>query len=186
MNKFKLIGGITCASILLGAVGAAHLKKNEPKKPETMNLSHSISGIDNIKNISTVALINNTNSFDKEIITSDITEKENITFKTANTSEPLDSLKISYRIEKDNFDIIDLGFSQIGNQLFFLAEGLEPAQKISLTINDQSAHKDVPVDWSGKIKLYSLANSKSDVCVGWGSDSATEICHSFETERSAS
>jgi len=102
-------------------------------------------------------------------------EKE-YTLTNTETIPTDDSVSVaSFEIETDS-GVIDVIFDKPKKTIF--VKGLKPAEMVSLSNNQATRHKNLPVDWSGKIELAMNIASQNNYCLET-SKSALKVCHAF-------
>lgn len=183
-NKIIIVSVI--ASIF---VGAAVLIKKEGvvSVPIAKNyvINHSIENLQVLKHISASVVLGNGKRFESQI-NEDMIVNSNIVSFTNKVGAMPSTYVVTYRIEKENFDIVDITLSVSDNRVKANIENVSPGSSISLVTKQKSLYKDVPADWAGKLELISITNKQDNMCVEiLDNNKAQSICHSIEEERQA-
>lgn len=165
----KLYAFILAVAIGLTAmIGYLYLNKAST----TQSAQKIIVAVDKVKGDYQNALLRHT------ILRPTFDEKEFTLTKT--TTIPADNAVdiASFEIKTQD-KIIDVIFDKTKNKIF--VKGLYPAEIISLSNNQATYQKDLPVDWSGKTELaMNAAATNNNFCVETTA-SNLKICHAFNT-----
>lgn len=185
-NKKIIFSFITVSLLIITAfVFHKHNKETVLVNAAPYYIQHNVKNISDLKHISASIIINNSERMEVQVDKDRMTESGRFEFSDTIDNAP-DIYVMTYRIEKDNFEIIDISISVAGSLIKTNIENISPESLISLTAGVKELHHNVPVDWAGKLNLISIANSQNNLCLEIVTNKEVQsICHSVGKERRA-
>ena len=183
-NKTNVISIIALG--LLGASVFVLYKKDDQSKAEYSDgyvISHTIENALKLKHISASVILDNGARFENQIDKVMIGQSGIVSFHNNINKMPA-SYIVTYRIEKEGLDITDIILSISHSKVKATVENVLPDSKVSFKQDQKILNDNVPVDWSGKLELLSVAKVSGNICIEIvNKNEIQNICHSVKKER---